>query len=104
MIEAMMDSMRALSKELSRGRAMAVAAELMREAAIGHEANPTTPEAEARRERILAKVLILLALLRLGRYGRQRRAFQRALGVTDEVLEQVQAEIAEQVAWGISQA
>lgn len=49
-------------------------------------------------------MLILLALLRLGRFGRQLRAFQRVLGVTDDVLEQVQAEIAEQVAWGISQA
>lgn len=104
MIEATMDSMRTLSAGLARGRAMVVAAELLREAAIGHEVDPTTPEAEARRERILAKMLILLALLRLGRFGRQRRAFQRALGVTDDVLEQVQAEIAEQVAWGISQA
>jgi hypothetical protein len=83
---------------------MVAAAELLREAAIGHEVDPTTPEAEARRERILAKMLILLALLRLGRFGRQRRAFQRALGISDDVLAEVQAGMAEQLAWGISQA
>jgi len=80
------------------------ASELLREAAIGHEVDPTTPAAEARRERVLAKMLILLSLLRLGRFGRQRRALQRALGVSDEVLAEVQAGMAEQLAWGISQA
>lgn len=103
-ITAMFDSLHTLSAELARGRAMVAAAELLREAVIGHEVDPTTPEAEARRERILAKMLILLALLRLGRFGRQRRAFQRALGVSDGVLREVQEGMVEQLAWGIEQA
>lgn len=98
------DTNRALYAGLARGRAMVAAGELLREAAIGHEVNPTTPEAEARRERVLAKMLILLALLRLARFGRQRRSLQRALGVSDEVLAAVQVEMSEQVAWGIALA
>lgn len=103
-LNAMFDSHRTLTEGLARGRAMVAAAELLREAAIGHEVNPTTPQAEARRERILAKMLILLSLLRLGRFGRQRRALQRALGVSDDVLREVQEGMVEQVAWGIKQA
>ena len=38
------------------------------------------------------------------RFGQQRRAFQRVLGVSDEVLADVQGEMARQVAWGIEQA
>lgn len=103
-LTAMLDSTHTLSAGLARGRAMVAASELLREAAIGHEVDPTTPEAEARRERILAKMLILLSLLRLGRFGRQRRALQRALGVRDDVLREVQEGLIEQFAWGIEQA